>query len=413
MQPGRLAQHLSGQLAGALDQHLAGAPDRLRVERGLIAIERGLKPLQAIVHNLGRDLPGHVGRRGAGARRIFEAERHRIADRVDQAERVGEFGLALLREADDEIARQRDVGPRRAHAVEQAQIAVAPVAAVHRLQHAIVARLHRQMEERHQLFDVAVRVDQPVGHVVGVAGGVADAGEALDPVEFADQRAEVAAIVRPRIDVLAEQRDLARAGIDQRLRLVDQRAPRPADLGAARIGDDAIGAELVAPLLHRQERGRADAAAAGQRAELRQRGHVGVETKLAAPGPRDQIGQVVIRLWSHDDIDAGAARDLLAFGLRDAAGHRDHRVDAVLPQAADVRIDLLGRLFADVAGVEHDEVGCIGVVGGGQALRRHQFAHPLAVIDVHLAAERLDVIGFRGARGLHGAAPIADCAASG
>jgi hypothetical protein len=35
------------------------------------------------------------------------------------------------------------------------------VAAVHRLEHAVVARLHRQVEERHQLVDLAMGGDQP------------------------------------------------------------------------------------------------------------------------------------------------------------------------------------------------------------------------------------------------------------
>jgi len=107
----------------------------------------------------------------------------------------------------------------------------------------------------------------------------------------------------------------------------------------------------------------------------------------------------VIGLRSHDHVDLGAADDLLTLGLCDAAGDRDHRglafvLARVFPQAADVRIDLVGRLFADVAGVEHDEVGGIGVVGRGHALRGHQLGHAVAVIDVHLAAEGLDVEGL-------------------
>ena len=53
-----------------------------------------------------------------------------------------------------------------------------------------------------------------------------------------------------------------------------------------------------------------------------------------------------------------------ALGLRDAAGDRDQHVAALrgggfleLADAADLGIDLVDRLFADVAGVEDDEVG--------------------------------------------------------
>src|SRR3546814_12385775 len=60
--------------------------------------------------------------------------------------------------------------------------------------------------------------------------------------------------VGPGVDVLAEQRDFLRARIDQRLRLIDDRGERPRNLGAARIGHDAIGAEFVAAFLDGEER---------------------------------------------------------------------------------------------------------------------------------------------------------------
>jgi len=96
-----------------------------------------------------------------------------------------------------------------------------------------------------------------------------------------------------------------------------------------------------------------------------------------------------------DDPDRA---DLVALGLGDAAGDRDHRRGAlvepgVLAQPADVRIDLFGRAIADVAGVEDDQIGAVGIVGRRHPVGRHQFGHTLAVIDVHLAAERLDVEG--------------------
>ena len=108
----------------------------------------------------------------------------------------------------------------------------------------------------------------------------------------------------------------------------------------------------------------------------------------------DQLGQVVIGLRPDDDVDAGrAARDLGAFGLGDAAGDRDHRLDAAgaVQHPADLGIDLLGRFLADMAGVEHDEVGLVAVGGRGHAFGLEQLGHALAVIDIHLAAERLDL----------------------
>jgi hypothetical protein len=79
-------------------------------------------------------------------------------------------------------------------------------------------------------------------------------------------------------------------------------------------------------------------------------------------------------------------------------GHRDQGRGAVfaapvLYQSANVGIDLLGRLFADVACVEHDQIGLLAFGGGGDALVGQQFFHALTVIDVHLTAEAFDAIG--------------------
>ena len=69
----------------------------------------------------------------------------------------------------------------------------------------------------------------------------------------------------------------------------------------------------------------------------------------------------------HEIDDRRAAHDFGALGLGHAAGHRDDRLlalrsaAALLHQAdaAEIGIDLLGRLLADVAGVEEDDVGVL------------------------------------------------------
>jgi hypothetical protein len=79
----------------------------------------------------------------------------------------------------------------------------------------------------------------------------------------------------------------------------------------------------------------------------------------------DESGQPVITLRADDEIDRRrSAQDFLAFRLRNTAGHRDE--DAAVAagggflqfaHAPEFRIDLLGRLFANMAGVEDDEIG--------------------------------------------------------
>ena len=106
----------------------------------------------------------------------------------------------------------------------------------------------------------------------------------------------------------------------------------------------------------------------------------------------------MVVLRSDDEIDRRlAAADLLAFGLGDAARH-DQGGRAALAlalglqdaQLAEFGEDLLRRALADVAGVEDDEVGVLDVGRLLVAFLAGDVGHPLRIIDVHLAAERLD-----------------------
>ena len=190
------------------------------------------------------------------------------------------------------------------------------------------------------------------------------------------------------VDVLADQRDFAHAGRRQPLDFGDDLRHRPRNFRAARVGHDAEGAELVAAFLHGDESG--DAARADRRRA--RRGEMiefvvdrkfGVDGLAVARGARAAVP-------AGDDSSAGrtpdrpraAADDLLALGLRDAAGDRDDDAAAFgggrflqAAHAAEFGIDLLGRLLADVAGIEDDEVGVVGGRGLDIALRRQSVRH--------------------------------------
>jgi hypothetical protein len=176
----------------------------------------------------------------------------------------------------------------------------------------------------------------------------------------------------PGVDVLAKQRDLAHAGSTGVRALSEDPVDGAGDLGTAGIGHDAEGAELVAAFLHGEKGGHA-AGADGfcrrirQSVELVFGGKLGLDDALAVARPRQRLGQAVIGLRPDDHIDnRRAADDLLAFGLGHTAGDRDHQVAAFgialsleLGQPAKLRIDLFGGLFADMAGVEQNEIGIL------------------------------------------------------
>src|SRR3546814_6939064 len=83
----------------------------------------------------------------------------------------------------------------------------------------------------------------------------------------------------PGVHILAEQRDLPGAAVDQRLGFVENHPPASRDLGAARIGHDTVGAEFVAAFLHGEEGRGSLLATRGQRTELGFHGPVGVRSE--------------------------------------------------------------------------------------------------------------------------------------
>ena len=103
---------------------------------------------------------------------------------------------------------------------------------------------------------------------------------------------------------------------------------------------------------------------------------------------------MMIALRADHDIDRRcAADDLLALGLRDAAGHRDVHLPALArgfvlhhPQPPEFGIDFLRRLFADVTGVEDDKIRIVRAAGLDKAFAGQRVHHALRIVDVHLAA---------------------------
>jgi hypothetical protein len=70
---------------------------------------------------------------------------------------------------------------------------------------------------------------------------------------------------------------ISRAPASTRISASRSKSLNGREISAPRVyGHDAVGAELVAPFLDRQERARPDARPRGQRGELGVRGHVGV-----------------------------------------------------------------------------------------------------------------------------------------
>ena len=163
---------------------------------------------------------------GAGARRVREDVHLRQARLRDDAQRVLERGLVLGREADDDVAREVEVVAQR---LEPAEVRGGGVAAAHRAQDAVVARLERHVQVAARGRRLAQRADELVVDVVDLDRGEAQPLEPGRRARLADEPRQavaggavaVAAEVDPGEDDLAvalrdAAADLAEHGFGRR-----------------------------------------------------------------------------------------------------------------------------------------------------------------------------------------------------
>jgi hypothetical protein len=175
------------------------------------------------------------------------------------------------------------------------------------------------------------------------------------------------------IYVLPDQRHVAHAGIGKAPDLGGDFFHRPRNFHAARIGHDAECAELVAAFLHGHKSRHAAAPRRGNRRrrhviELFFRGKFGFHHRFAVERAGGEGREPVQALRPDDDIDDGRApQNLFAFRLGDASGNDNDHAPALglgsllhQPHAAELRIDLVRGLLADVAGIENEKVGVLG-----------------------------------------------------
>ena len=260
-------------------------PTQARVEGALLLLQQRLQCGEPLGLDRLRHLVRGARRRRARARRIFEREGLGEADLAHEIERRAEIRLALAGKADDEIRRQREVGARRAQPFDGAAIIVGGVA---RGSSPPARGRSRSAPAGAGTASAAARRDAPRSarrrhradarscSAAASSPGIPASARISSPSRHSPPSGAGAVI---GVDVLAEQRDLARAVGDEPPRLGDDCAGRPRIFGAARIGHDAEGAELVAAFLHGQKGGDAAGAAAprGRWSNFGSAGKLGIE----------------------------------------------------------------------------------------------------------------------------------------
>src|SRR4029077_18307962 len=127
-----------------VEQDLEGAANALRVEFGLVAVDRRLQTVEPFGFHFVGDLIVHFRGRRSGPGGVLERKGAGVVDLVDERQSRAEIVLALAGETDDEIRRERKIRTRVSRARDGIEIVRAGVTAVHRGQDAIGTRLYRQ-----------------------------------------------------------------------------------------------------------------------------------------------------------------------------------------------------------------------------------------------------------------------------
>ena len=123
------------------------------------------------------------------------------------------------------------------------------------------------MDVRGALFALRHRREQTLRCVLGVARHKPDAEIARNGVDLAEERGEIHVLVQPApvgVYVLSEKRDVLIPGGDESFRLAHDVLTAARPLAPADVGDDAVGAEVVASVHNGEPRLHAAVALAGQ-----------------------------------------------------------------------------------------------------------------------------------------------------
>ena len=202
---------------------------------------QGGQALEAFLHHGLGQLVRQVRGGGAGPLGVLEGEGGGEAGLLHDVERGLEVLLGLAGESDDDVGGDGRVRHLLADLVQDAQELGGPVGPAHVLEDLVRAGLQRHVQLRHDVGGLGHGVDDVVGEGGRVRAGEPDAFQALDVAAGAQQLAEglpVAELHAVGVHVLAQQRDLDGAVVDERLDLGQDLAraggPSPCRAGPGR-----------------------------------------------------------------------------------------------------------------------------------------------------------------------------------
>lgn len=233
-----------------LDEDLIGVAEHLGalfIADLILQIHQPLEPFE--LDRFGDVVfPAHRGGPFAGA--VSEDKGQRVADLFQDVIGLLEFGLGFRGEAHDDVGAERYIRDDLSQKGHLFQILLFRVDPVHFFQNAARACLDREVDKFAKRGEIADRLHQLFGDVDRVGGHEADPLHTGDPVQFMQKVVEKAVpfglVLAVAIDVLPEEGDLLIAGVNEFFTLLDDALWGAGDLLAPGVGDDAVGAELIA-----------------------------------------------------------------------------------------------------------------------------------------------------------------------
>ena len=395
----------SGDIAGLpvflLGENLGDLPGKPSAHPLRALLHGRKKPVKPLVRDLVRHLVRVGSRRCAGPLRIDKRERAVKAHLPHQRERSLEILLRLPRKADDDVGGEGNIRHGRAELLHQTQIMRPVIVPVHFLKKPVAPGLHRKMQMRAELFFLRHRPDQVVREILRVRGHEAYPLYALhtaDPAQESGKGGRLGEFFPVGIDVLPEQHDLLHAVRGQMADLREDILRLAADLAAADIGNNAVGAEIIAPV-HDVHAG-FEAVLPLHRQGLRQnrRLFLNLEDPLfLREGAVQKLRKRVEVVGSEHKVHEGIALfDLLhrVRLLHEAAAEPDDPARVAFPVPAKTPqppVDMLVRVIPDGTGIVKDKIRLIFLPRVGKSRLPQDSAKLFGVPRVHLAAEGLNI----------------------
>ena len=275
----------------AFDEHpLAAALHHFKVF-GLVFQRNLTHYLASFRFHFFRHLVGH----GGG----FCSRAHRIFERVDVAEAdfagevaaflEGLFGFA--REAHDDVGGEVEVGAEGFDALAHVAELCDGVVSVHAFQGVVGAALQADVHVRREFF-VLEQSQKTVAELVRLDGRNAHAEVAVDFQDVFHKLLEISVFVLVSPHVYARQHDFLEVVADHFAHIIIDVLGGTARCPAAHHRDDAIGAEIVAPVVYLDEAARVESVEGGLVAE---------QVAVVALGVAVAVAEMLV-----DDVEQGS-----------------------------------------------------------------------------------------------------------